>query len=206
MLGKTFGILSLFALVFALLAGRIQEVGNAVLDGTSAAVELTVSLVGIMCLWNGVMQVLEDAGLIGKLARLWRPFLRAFFPDTYGACGEELSANITANLLGIGNAATPLALSALKKMKSCSKSNELPTRDMITLAVMNTASFSLLPTTIISLRRAAGSENPFAVVAPIWICSFVCWLLALCLSRAAGEAHVQAEKRTRKKGGERRVD
>ena len=203
MLGKTFGILSLFALIFALICGRIQEVGNAVLDGTSAAMELTLSLMGIMCLWNGVMQVLEDAGIVGKLARLWRPLLRVFFPDTYRECGETLSANITANLLGIGNAATPLALATLDKMKENAKGSDLPTRDMITLAVMNTASFSLLPTTIISLRRAAGSADPFSVVAPIWIASFVCWLLALCLSRAAGEAYAQAQKRKRKGGGQR---
>ena len=194
MLGKTFGVLSLFALVFALFTGRVEEVGNAVLDGASAAVQLTVSLVGIMCLWNGVMQVLEEAGIIGKLARLWRPLLRVFFPDTYRDCGEELSANISANLLGIGNAATPLALSALEKMKKSAKGSSLPTRDMITLAVMNTASFSILPTTILSLRRAAGSESPFSVVAPIWICSFICWLVALCLSRAAGEAYETARK------------
>lgn len=204
MLGKTFGVLSLFALVFALFTGHVEEVGNAVLDGASAAVQLTVSLMGIMCLWNGVMQVLEDAGIIGRLARLWRPLLRVFFPDTYRDCGEELSANISANLLGIGNAATPLALSALEKMKKSAKNDSLPTRDMITLAVMNTASFSILPTTILSLRRAAGSENPFSVVAPIWICSFVCWLIALCLSRAAGEAYETVKKR--KKGGKRHVD
>lgn len=200
MLGKTFGVLSLFALAFALLTGRTEEVSNAVLDGASAAVQLTVSLMGIMCLWNGVMQVLEDAGIIGKLARLWRPLLRVFFPDTYRDCGEELSANISANLLGIGNAATPLALSALEKMKKSAKGDSLPTRDMITLAVMNTASFSILPTTILSLRRAAGSENPFSVVAPIWICSFVCWLIALCLSRAAGEAYHQTKKRRKEDG------
>lgn len=200
MLGKTFGVLSLFALAFALLTGRTEEVSNAVLDGASAAVQLTVSLMGIMCLWNGVMQVLEDAGLIGKFARLWRPLLRVFFPDTYRDCGEELSANISANLLGIGNAATPLALSALEKMKKSAKGDSLPTRDMITLAVMNTASFSILPTTMLSLRRAAGSENPFSVVAPIWICSFVCWLIALCLSRAAGEAYHHTKKRRKEDG------
>ena len=204
MLGKTFGVLSLFALVFALLTGRMEDVSNAVLDGASAAVQLTISLVGIMCLWNGVMQVLEDAGVIGRLARLLRPILRVFFPDTYEACGEELSANISANLLGIGNAATPLALAALEKMKKEARNAPLPTRDMITLAVMNTASFSLLPTTIISLRRAAGSQDPLAVVAPIWISSFVCWLLALILSRAAGEAYYQASKRKKESG--RHVD
>ena len=204
MLGKTFGFLSLFALTFALLTGRVQEVGNGILDGASAAVELTVSLVGIMCLWNGVMQVLEDAGLVARLARLWRPFLRVFFPDTYGKCGEEISANVSANLLGLGNAATPLALAALDKMKKSAGGSSLPTRDMITLAVMNTASFSLLPTTIISLRRAAGSASPSSVVAPFWICSFVCWLFALCLCRAAGEAYEKAKKR--KHGGRKRVD
>ncbi len=182
MLGKTFGILSILALLFAFCTGNVAAVSEAVFDGAESAVSLSISLLGIMCLWNGVMEVLKEAGLITKLARVLRPFLRFFFPDSPE---EEVAACVSANLLGLGNAATPLALAALDKMKQNSR-GELPTRDMITLAVMNTASFSLLPTTIVSLRHAAGAENPFCVVAPIWLCSFCGFLLALFLCRAVG--------------------
>ncbi len=182
MLGKTFGILSLIALFFAIFTGNVAAVSAAVLDGAEAAVSLSVSLLGIMCLWNGVMEVLKDAGLVAKLARILRPFLHFFFPESPE---EEIAACVSANLLGLGNAATPLALAALDKMKQNAR-GELPTRDMITLAVMNTASLSLLPTTIISLRHAADSEDPFCVVAPIWLCSLCGFLLALFLCRAVG--------------------
>lgn len=189
MLGKVFGVMTLVSFFIALSTGNIEALGNAVLDGASDAVSLTLSLAGIMCLWCGVMGVLESAGIIGKLARLLRPFLRVFFPDSCenGKGAEEIAANIGANLLGIGNAATPLALAALKKMQKNNPHPDRPTNDMVTLAVMNTASLSLLPTTILALRRAAGSADPFSVVLPIWIVSTVCWLFALLLTRAVGK-------------------
>ena len=188
MLGKVFGTVTVLSFFIALFTGNIGALGNAILDGAADAVSLTLSLAGMMCLWCGVMEVLRDAGLITKLARLIRPFLRLFFP---GSCGkdqgaEEIAANIAANLLGIGNAATPLALSALEKMQRNNPTPGYPTNDMVTLAVMNTASVNLLPTTILSLRRAAGSDDPFSVVVPIWLVSTVCWLMALLLTRAWG--------------------
>lgn len=188
MLGKVFGVITVASFVIAILTGNIDALGNAVLDGASDAVSLTLSLAGIMCLWCGIMGVLESAGLIGRLARLMRPFLAVFFPDSCeeGAGAEEIAANVSANLLGIGNAATPLALAALEKMQRRNPHPDRPTNDMVTLAVMNTASISLLPTTILALRRAAGAADPFSVVLPIWIVSTVCALSALILTRAVG--------------------
>ena len=188
MLGKLFGAITVSSFCIALLTGNTAALGTAVLDGASDAVALTLSLMGIMCLWCGVMGVLESAGVVTRLARLMRPFLRVFFPDSCesGTGAEEIAANISANLLGIGNAATPLALAALEKMQKHNPHPDRPTNDMVTLAVMNTASVSLLPTTILALRRTAGSQNPFSVVLPIWIVSTVCALSALVLTRAVG--------------------
>ena len=188
MLGKVFGIITALSFLIALITGNTAALGNAILDGAADAVTLTLSLAGIMCLWCGVMEVLRDAGLITKLARLMRPFLRVFFPDSCGEGqgAEEIAANISANMLGIGNAATPLALSALEKMQKNNPDPSRPTNDMVTLAVMNTASVNLLPTTILALRRAAGSQDPFSVILPIWLVSSVCWLAALVLARAVG--------------------
>ena len=185
MLGKIFGILCAVSLVFGIACGRIDEVGGAVLDGASAAVTLTLSLVGIMCLWCDIMRVLERAGLISRLARQIAPLLRFYFPDTYEKKNgsDEIAANISANLLGIGNAATPLALSAMKKMQENNESPDTASDDMITLAVLNTSSISILPTTVIALRRAAGATDPFSIIVPVWIVSVTTTFFALTLTR-----------------------
>ncbi len=184
--GKIFGVLVLLSLAFALPTGNSAALAGAVFEGASAAVTLTLSLAGTMCLFGGIMEVLREAGAIRHLARVLRPFLAFFFPNSPAGQGaEEIAACVAANLLGIGNASTPLALAALDKMRHSSKS-EPPTCDMITLTVMNTAPLCLLPTTILSLRAAAGAADPFAVVPLIWICSAATSLFALCLARLAG--------------------
>ncbi|MGN1047211.1 MAG: nucleoside recognition domain-containing protein [Eubacteriales bacterium] len=193
MLGKVFGVISLISIVFGVMSGNTSALGAAVLDGAQSAVTLTLSLCGVLCLWCGVMNVLREAGAVKRLAALLSPVLRIFFPDVWksGEGKEEIAAGIGANLLGIGNAATPLALSALKKLKKShikrGGAPEVASRDMITLAVMNTSSANLLPTTILALRRSAGASNPFSVVLPIWICSCCGALFALCLCRACGK-------------------
>lgn len=198
MLGKIFGILTVTSLLFGIATGNAEALGNAILDGASDAVSLTLSLAGAMCLWCGVMRVLQEAGAITRLARLMRPFLRLFFPNSAkeGEGAEEIASNIAANLLGMGNAATPFALAALENMQKRNPHPEAPTNDMVTLAVMNTASVNLLPTTILTLRRSAGAQDPFSVLIPIWITSVVCCLSALILSRAAGSL-----SQSRKEGG-----
>lgn len=201
MLGKVFGIMSLISIFFGVICGNTSALGGAVLDGATDAVTLTLSLCGVICLWCGVMNVLKKAGIVKLLAGLLSPVLRLFFPDAskYGEGKEEISACICANMLGIGNAATPLALSAMKKLKeSHIKRGGNPleaSRDMITLAVHNTAAANLLPTTILALRRAAGTSEPFAVVLPIWITSFASALFALILCRTLGSCSSSAKRR-----------
>ncbi len=197
MIGKVFGVITVFSFVSALTLGRGEELVCAVLDGASGAVTLTLSLCGMMCLWCGVMRVFEEAGLIGKVSRLLSPLLRLCFPMAYRSrIGVgEISANVSANLLGIGNAATPLALEAMKKLQSINPDKSTASADMITLAVLNTASFSIVPSTILALRRAAGSPSPHAVIVPIWIVSAACSLLALTLTALLRKA-TEKERRT----------
>ena len=186
MLGKIFGTLCIISVVGGIILGNGADLGVAVLDGASSAVSLTNSLCGIMSLWCGIMRVFQGAGLIGKLSRLLSPLLKIFFPDAYKS-GEgigEISANISANLLGIGNAATPFALKAMEKLQKINKKRDTASADMITLAVLNTASVNIIPTTIIALRRAAGSADPYSIIIPIWISSLACSALALLLCTA----------------------
>lgn len=131
------------------------------------------------------MNLLHRAGVIKIVSRILSPFMRNFFPETFrsGVGKEEICSNISANILGIGNAATPLAISALKKMQEQNYDKATATDDMITLTVLNTASFSLVPSTLIALRNAAGSDDPFAIVPPVWICSAATSLFALLLTR-----------------------
>ncbi len=184
MLGKIFGILCLLSVVFGFLGGRMTEVANAIPDGAASALQVVISLCGMMCLWCGMMAVLQEAGVIRRLSRLLSPFLRLFFPIAYrtGDGAEEISANISANLLGIGNAATPLALSAMKKMQAHNPNPKEASHEQITLAVLNTASVTLIPANLLALRRAAGSENPFAIMIPVWVTSILSAAMALLLT------------------------
>ena len=181
MLGRVFGVMVLTALGFGLCGGRGAEMATAVLEGASSAVQLCLALCGMMGLWCGVMRVLERAGAVRLLSRVLRRPLALFFPETAasGEGMEEICANLAANLLGVGNAATPMALSALEKMQRRNPTPEVATDDMIALTVLNTCSLSLIPSTLIALLHAAGATDPFAALLPIWLCSATCAALAL---------------------------
>lgn len=184
MLGKIFGTLCILALLFGTVCGRLSEVAAAIPDGASKAVEVTLTLLGMMCLWNGVMQVLTDTGIIKKISRIFAPFLRHVFPKAYqtGEGYEEICATISANFLGVGNAATPFALSAMRKMQMHNPSTEAADNEQITLAVLSTASLTLVPANLLALRRAAGSQDPFSIMIPVWITSLCCVSFALLLT------------------------
>ena len=184
MLGKIFGILCTLSLLFGALCGRLPEVADAIPDGAGKAVQVTLTLLGMMCLWSGVMQVLLDAGIVKKIARTFSPFLRHVFPKSYqtGEGYEEICATISANFLGVGNAATPFALRAMKKMQEHNPTPEAATDEQITLAVLSTASLTFVPANLLALRRAAGSIDPFCVVIPVWITSLLCVAFALLLT------------------------
>lgn len=185
MLSKVFGVMVLVAFVFGIYNGAGEAMSSAVLEGASSAVKLSLSLCGTMCLFCGVMRVLEEAGAVRWLSRLLRRPLAFFFPDT-AASGEglgEICASFAANLLGVGNAATPMALAALEKMQKRNAHPDTATGDMITLTVLNTCSVSIIPSTLLALRREAGASDPFAVLIPIWICSASCAALALLITR-----------------------
>ena len=194
MIGKCFFVLTSISLCAAIYNGRISELSQAVLDGAGEAVEITVALLGMMCLWCGIIEVLRDAGTVSRLSRLLSPLLRRAFPDAYrtGVAVEEICAAVAANMLGIANAATPFALAAMERLD---RENPMPEResdDMVTLSVLGASSVSLLPTTVISLLHAEGSASPYSVIVPIWICSSVCTVFVVVLSRL-----------TRRRGGSR---
>lgn len=190
MLGICFFVLCFVSILFTVVTGDPAALSNGALDGASRAMELMFTLSGMMALWGGIMNVLQEAGWIRRLSRLLSPVLRWVFPNAWQDTDtrEKITAAVSANILGIGNAATPLALSAMEAMQ---RRNPIPTRatdDMITLAVLATASFDLLPTTLIALRRGGGSAAPYAILPPVWITSFLCCTAAILLCRGAAWA------------------
>ena len=164
-------VLMCTALGFGAATGRADAVGSAALEGAKAAVELVIGMAGAMCLWSGVMEVMERSGLTAGLARMFRPLLRRILPRA--SRGEEtlsaVSANVSANLLGLGNAATPLGIRAAQRMAK--GANGIATDELCRLVVLNTASIQLLPTTVASVRSAYGCAAPFDILPAVWLSS-----------------------------------
>ena len=169
------------SILCGLLTGRGEEVAAAALEGASAGVELCISMAGVLCLWMGVMEIMRRTGLANRLARLLMPILRRLYPDFAKdrAVMDAVSANVSANLLGLGNAATPLGLEAARLMSA--KTPGIASDALCTLVVCNTASLELIPTTVASIRSAAGCETPFDILPAVWLsslCSVTAGILA----------------------------
>lgn len=159
------------SVIFGLATGQLDAVSEAALSGASSAVELSLTMAGVLCLWSGVMEIMNVCGISGRLARLFRPLLRRLLPQA-SRDSETLaavSANVSANLLGLGNAATPLGIQAARRMaKGC---DGVASDELCLLVVLNTASIQLLPATIASVRAAAGCETPFDILPAVWMSS-----------------------------------
>lgn len=163
-------VIPVISLVFALVNGTISETSSAILEKSGEAVELVISLCGIMCFWSGIMRVAERAGLLEKLSALLKPVVGFLFKSAKNnAKGIALiTANLAANILGLGNASTPLGIAAMREL---SDGSESASDDMILLAVMNTASLQIIPTTAAALRAANGVPKPFDILPCVWIVS-----------------------------------
>ena len=159
------------SVIFGLATGQLDAVSEAALSGASSAVELSLTMAGVLCLWSGVMEIMNVCGISGGLARLFRPLLRCLLPQA-SRDSETLaavSANVSANLLGLGNAATPLGIQAARRMaRGC---DGIASDELCLLVVLNTASIQLLPATIASVRAAAGCQTPFDILPAVWISS-----------------------------------
>lgn len=165
----------------ALATGRIADLSAALLEGAATAVELTVSLLGSMCAWLGFLKIAEKSGLTGLFASALGPVIGRLFPE-YREDGEiqgKICMNLSANFLGLGNAATPLGLAAMEAM-AAKNPGDAPTKGMILFVVINTASIQLLPVNMAAMRASCGSAEPFGILPQIWITS--CAALLTCVA------------------------
>lgn len=161
--------LLLVSIVFSWLTGQGGALAGAAMEGAQAGVTLAVSMAGSLCLWSGVGNLMERIGLTDSLSTLLRPLLHRLFPGTRTdpALARDLSANICANVLGLGNAATPMGISAARRMAR----GDTATDELCRLVVLNTASIQLIPANVAAVRSSLGCGSPFDILLPVWISS-----------------------------------
>ena len=180
-----FTALIMLSVAFGLLNGRGEALGAAALSSCQQAVELAISLCGALCLWSGLMRAAQESGLTSRLARILSPVIGKLFRGAGPKAMELIAMNITANLLGLGNAATPLGLAAIQELEqSLPPEHKGAASDpMILLVVLNTASIQLIPTTVAVLRLKYGSENPMDIIPAVLISSLVSVTVGLFLAK-----------------------
>lgn len=175
MLNTIWVIMIFSGIVVGLLTGRIKEVSDAFLASCSQAVDLSIVMLGAMCLWSGLMKVAERAGIVDGLARLLRGVFRFLFPGIpkgHPANGA-IAMSLSADLLGLGNAATPLGILAMKELSSINGNSPVASNDMVMFGVINAACIQLVPATILIIRQKAGSIDPGSIIPCVWLASFV---------------------------------
>ncbi len=166
MLNYLWGIMIVLGVTVGVLRGEIGEVSNATINSSKEAVTLSITMLGIMAMWTGIMQVAKKSGLVASLTKGLRPFLRLLYPSIPKdhVVNEYIASNMIANILGLGWAATPMGLMAMKELKKLNKDSEVASCDMCTLLIINISSLQLIPVNIIAYRSQYGSVNPAEII------------------------------------------
>lgn len=173
--------LILISIICAFITGRISDVSDAIMNGAQDAITLVFSMFGMMCLWTGLMKIADKGGLTHILARFLFPVLKKLFPN-YDKNSKPMKAicmNITANILGLGNAATPFGIEAMKEMQKGNKIKDTANNSMIMFVVLNTASLQIIPTLLTILRQKHSSTSPLDVLPAIWTTSIIALIIGV---------------------------
>lgn len=175
----------LFSVVIGIINGESQAMTACLFDSASSTVETCINVFGVMSLWAGIMKIAELSGFINKLQVLVRPFMKIIFPEVSRSSPalSLIAMNMTANLIGIGNIATPLGIKAMKELQEENTSKKKLSKPMMTFIILNTASIELIPSTVLALRTTYGSQNPAEIVFPVLIASFVSAIAGIVLVR-----------------------
>ena len=188
MMNYVWGALVVLSVISGLFNGRMAEVSGATLKESLSAVELCIRVLGATCLWSGIMRIASKSGLTQKLSKLFAPLFRHLFKDLKegGEAMQAICMNFIANLLGLGNAATPMGIRAMAEMEKEAGYPKRATNSMVTFVVMNTASLQLIPTTVAMLRLGAGSQAPFEILPAVWAVSLLSVVAAVGTAKLFG--------------------
>ena len=175
----------IFSVVSAAFGGNMETLSAAALSGCGEAATPVISLTGMLCLWCGLMKIAQQCRLTEAVARLFRPLTRLLFPELPAGSPalQAICMNLSANLLGLGNAATPLGLAAMRELQKLNRQKDTASNAMVTFVVLNTASLQLIPTTCAVLRQQAGSAAPMEILPAVWLSSVASAAAALTLAR-----------------------
>jgi len=174
-------ILLSVSVIFAMATGNLDAFTKAIFDGAKSAVEVSLFLLGIVSIWLGITRILEDSGLIHRIAHLFRPLISRLFkgiPGDHPAI-SAITLNVLANLFGLGNAATPLGIKAMQELSTLNQDKETITFEMMIFIVINTASIQLIPFTVIGILAGSGALNPAAIALPTLVATVISCLAAL---------------------------
>jgi len=174
-------IMICISIVFAIFTGNLEAFTKSIFDGAKAAVEISLFLLGIVSVWMGITRILEDSGLIYRIAHLFRPIISRLFRNIPGDHPSitAITLNVLANMFGLGNAATPLGIKAMQELDALNPEKETITPEMMTFIVLNTASIQLIPFSVIGILASYGDSNPAAVVLPVLVATTVSAVTAL---------------------------
>lgn len=185
MINYIFGIFIIVGVLYSLVTGGISTINNSLISSGATAIDMVIKMIPLLCLWLGVMKIAEKSGLLTKVSYLFSKVLHPLFPELKkgGKAISYLASNIVMNMLGLGNAATPFGLKAFEEMQKENQEKDTATRSMITFMVMNTASVTIIPTTVISFRMLNNSNNPTQIVGACIITTILSCAFGLLMDR-----------------------
>ena len=185
MLNILWPIFIILSFLYAIFSGKVNEINNGIFESLSNAVELSITFLGTISLWNGIMEIAKKTTLVDKLTKLLKPIINFLFLDLKNneSVKKEISMNIIANILGLGNAATPLGLKAMKTMQKENRKKDTLSNSMMMFIVLNTASLQLIPTNVIAIRTSLNSENPTSIIIPVWIATIVAAIVGIVFTK-----------------------
>lgn len=189
MMNYIWAIMILFSFVSAIFNGGMQSLSDAVIGGGQSAIDLCISLTGMMCLWGGIMNVAQQSGFTVLISRILSPVFRVLFKNVKknSDTAQAVSMNVTANLLGLGNAATPLGLEAIKRMQKDNFNKNVATNDMAIFVVMNSSAMRIIPTTVAMMRSKYNSLSPMEIMPATWVCTAMSLTVGICVSKILGK-------------------
>ncbi|MCQ6277963.1 nucleoside recognition domain-containing protein [Bacillus sp. EB600] len=178
-------IMTLIGIVFGIVNGTMEEINKAVFMGAKEAVTLCIGLISVLVFWLGMMRIAQESGLLEGLSKLFRPVVKRLFPEVppnHPAMGYILS-NMIANMFGLGNAATPLGIKAMEELQELNGGKTTASRSMVTFLAINTASITIIPSTVIAIRMTYHSASPTEIVVPTLIATFISAIGAILIDR-----------------------
>ena len=183
MINYIWAIFILVGIIYGIISGNSEMINNTLINSGSNAIEIILKLIPLLCLWQGIMKIAEDSGLINILSKHLSKYIKVLFPElpSNSDAITYISTNIILNMLGVGNAATPFGLKAMEELQKDNQEKDTATEAMITFLVLNTGGVTLIPTTVIALRMMHGSANPTEIIITSILATFVSSISGLIL-------------------------